>query len=114
MDRAMQPAVTIDGDGCGLHAACAGPSETTPAAAGSVVLGPSRRTTCSTSSVGRQTFGTRSSRNMAGETHPSRGGLFVVAGPSGVGKGTVVRRVLEIRPGLELSVSATTRSPRPG
>jgi guanylate kinase len=51
---------------------------------------------------------------MAGETHPSRGGLFVVAGPSGVGKGTVVRRVLEIRPGLELSVSATTRSPRPG
>src|SRR5438309_1042798 len=34
MDRAMQPAVTIDGDGCGLHASCAGPSETIPATAG--------------------------------------------------------------------------------
>ena len=51
---------------------------------------------------------------MAGETHPSRGGLFVVAGPSGVGKGTVIRRVLDIRPDIVLSVSATTRSPRPG
>jgi guanylate kinase len=37
----------------------------------------------------------------------------VIAGPSGVGKGTVVRRVLELVPGLYLSVSATTRAPRP-
>jgi guanylate kinase len=37
----------------------------------------------------------------------------VIAGPSGVGKGTVVRRVLELVPGLFLSVSATTRAPRP-
>jgi guanylate kinase len=37
----------------------------------------------------------------------------VIAGPSGVGKGTVVRRVLELVPDLELSVSATTRAPRP-
>jgi guanylate kinase len=37
----------------------------------------------------------------------------VIAGPSGVGKGTVVRRVLERIPGLFLSVSATTRAPRP-
>lgn len=37
----------------------------------------------------------------------------MVAGPSGVGKGTVVRRVLERVPGLRLSVSATTRPPRP-
>jgi guanylate kinase len=51
---------------------------------------------------------------MAGETHPSRGGLFVVAGPSGVGKGTVVRRVLEMHPGILLSVSVTTRPARPG
>jgi guanylate kinase len=36
----------------------------------------------------------------------------VVAGPSGVGKGTVVRRVLELVPGLRLSVSVTTRPPR--
>jgi guanylate kinase len=38
----------------------------------------------------------------------------VIAGPSGVGKGTVVRRVLSRIPdGLELSISATTRPPRP-
>jgi guanylate kinase len=36
----------------------------------------------------------------------------VVAGPSGVGKGTIVRRVLELVPGLQLSVSVTTRLPR--
>lgn len=36
----------------------------------------------------------------------------MIAGPSGVGKGTVVRRVLERVPGLRLSISATTRSPR--
>jgi guanylate kinase len=36
----------------------------------------------------------------------------VVAGPSGVGKGTVVRRVLELVEGLRLSVSVTTRPPR--
>jgi guanylate kinase len=40
--------------------------------------------------------------------------LLVVAGPSGVGKGTVVRRLLELEPALWLSVSATTRPPRPG
>lgn len=44
----------------------------------------------------------------------SRGRLLAVAGPSGVGKSTVVRRLVERRPDLWLSVSATTRSPRPG
>src|SRR3972149_6022363 len=39
--------------------------------------------------------------------------MFVIAGPSGVGKGTVVRRVLGSIPGLFLSVSCTTRRPRP-
>lgn len=43
-----------------------------------------------------------------------RGRLVVVSGPSGVGKGTVVRGVLSARPDLTLSVSATTRDPRPG
>jgi len=38
----------------------------------------------------------------------------VVTGPSGVGKGTLIRSVIERFPGLELSVSATTRKPRPG
>lgn len=40
--------------------------------------------------------------------------VFVITGPSGVGKGTLIRGLLERIPGLGLSVSATTRSPRPG
>jgi guanylate kinase len=40
--------------------------------------------------------------------------LVVVAGPSGVGKGTVVAQALGLDPGIWLSVSATTRAPRPG
>ncbi len=38
----------------------------------------------------------------------------MITGPSGVGKGTLIRTLLERIPQLELSVSATTRSPRPG
>jgi guanylate kinase len=41
-------------------------------------------------------------------------GVFVITGPSGVGKGTLIRGLRECLPQLELSVSATTRSPRPG
>jgi guanylate kinase len=40
--------------------------------------------------------------------------VFVITGPSGVGKGTLIRGLLERMPELELSVSATTRDPRPG
>jgi guanylate kinase len=40
--------------------------------------------------------------------------VFVITGPSGVGKGTLIRSLLERIPELELSVSATTRDPRPG
>jgi guanylate kinase len=40
--------------------------------------------------------------------------VLVVTGPSGVGKGTLIRTLRERVPGLELSVSATTRPPRPG
>ncbi len=39
---------------------------------------------------------------------------MVVTGPSGVGKGTLIRALLERCPGLVLSISATTRAPRPG
>jgi guanylate kinase len=40
--------------------------------------------------------------------------VFVITGPSGVGKGTLIARLLETVPGLELAISATTRAPRPG
>ena len=40
--------------------------------------------------------------------------VFVITGPSGVGKGTLIRGLRERIPALELSVSATTRAPRPG
>ena len=39
--------------------------------------------------------------------------LVVLAGPSGVGKGTVVRELVRQKPQVFLSVSATTRKPRP-
>lgn len=42
------------------------------------------------------------------------GHVFVVAAPSGTGKTTLCRRILEEDPGLELSVSHTTRTPREG
>jgi guanylate kinase len=45
---------------------------------------------------------------------PSTGRLTVITGPSGVGKGTLVNRLLERQPTIWLSVSATTRAPRPG
>ncbi len=40
--------------------------------------------------------------------------VFVITGPSGVGKGTLIRGLMERLPQLQLSVSATTRAPRPG
>jgi guanylate kinase len=40
--------------------------------------------------------------------------VFVITGPSGVGKGTLIRGLMERVPQLQLSVSATTRAPRPG
>ena len=43
-----------------------------------------------------------------------RGKTFIICGPSGGGKGTVVARLLASYPKLYFSVSATTRPPRPG
>lgn len=43
-----------------------------------------------------------------------KGKTFIISGPSGVGKGTVLRSLLEKRKDVFMSVSATTRPPRPG
>jgi guanylate kinase len=40
--------------------------------------------------------------------------VFVITGPSGVGKGTLIRLLRSRVPELEVSISATTRMPRPG
>jgi guanylate kinase len=45
---------------------------------------------------------------------PSAGRLFLITGPSGVGKGTLVAALLQRHPQIWLSISATTRSPRSG
>lgn len=43
-----------------------------------------------------------------------KGILIIVSGPAGSGKGTVVRELVDSHENIELSISATTRAPRPG
>lgn len=43
-----------------------------------------------------------------------QGRIIIFSGPSGVGKGTVIREVMKDEPSLRFSVSATTRTARPG
>ncbi|UCR89595.1 guanylate kinase [Mycetocola spongiae] len=52
--------------------------------------------------------------NREAATRPGGSRLIVVAGPTAVGKGTVVSYIQEHYPQIQLSVSATTREPRPG
>jgi guanylate kinase len=54
-------------------------------------------------------------QSMATEPHIVRRGLlYIVSSPSGAGKTTLARRVLAADPNIEMSVSVTTRAPRPG
>ena len=45
---------------------------------------------------------------------PRRGVMFVISSPSGAGKTTLCRRLISEVPGVQLSISATTRPARPG
>ncbi len=47
-------------------------------------------------------------------TTSTAGSLFMVAAPSGAGKSTLVNALLQLEPAIKLSVSFTTRAPRPG
>ncbi len=47
-------------------------------------------------------------------TAKQKGLVFCVSGPSGTGKGTVIHELMQIKPDIAHSVSATTRSPRAG
>jgi guanylate kinase len=51
---------------------------------------------------------------LTSSTGSHRPSLIVVTGPSGAGKGTLIRKLLERVPDLEVTVSATTRDRRPG
>jgi guanylate kinase len=64
---------------------------------------------------GRRTV--RPSASRAGRAAPPLSDgpkVFVITGPSGAGKGTLIKALLERRSDLELAVSATTRARRPG
>ena len=45
---------------------------------------------------------------------PSEGVLYIVSAPSGAGKTSLVKALLKTDPAIRLSVSYTTRAPRPG
>jgi len=51
---------------------------------------------------------------MSTDFSKRRGLMFVLSSPSGAGKTTMSRKLLESEPGVSMSVSVTTRAPRPG
>ena len=59
-------------------------------------------------------FSERDTRYEIRDMRASRGLLFVISGPSGVGKDTLRKKIFKIFPDLKYSVSVTTRAPRKG
>ena len=51
---------------------------------------------------------------LPSQIHKTKGVVITLSGPSGVGKGTVISKVLELSPEIKHSVSVTTRKPRNG
>ena len=51
---------------------------------------------------------------LPSQIHKIKGVVITLSGPSGVGKGTVIAKVMELCPDMQHSVSVTTRPPRPG
>ncbi len=58
--------------------------------------------------------GSRNSQEAGFDGVERRGLMFVLSSPSGAGKTTLTRLLIDRMPGLQLSVSATTRPMRPG
>ncbi len=58
--------------------------------------------------------GTQLDRDLTQNRQIDQSKLYIISGPSGAGKGTVIRRLLEIRSDLKVAISATTRPPREG
>lgn len=58
-------------------------------------------------------FSGSENRKLKTKINSKEGNLFIISGPSGTGKGTIVSNILETVPDIVLSVSATTRNPRP-
>src|SRR6185437_10399906 len=81
--------------------------------AGVQIRRSARDTRCRRSeSVDRADARTGAEPRMSGES--VSGKLFIVAAPSGAGKSTLVNALLAREPGIALSISHTTRAPRPG
>jgi guanylate kinase len=57
---------------------------------------------------------TASGTEEAATEGPRRGLLLILSSPSGAGKSTIARRLMDWDPEIRFSVSATTRAPRPG
>lgn len=79
-------------------------------------LGISPRATIGGLRINQRTAFRRELVELTQKIQPRRrvGRLVVIAGPTAVGKHTVIAALLQMRPDIEMSVSATTRPPRPG